>query len=152
MSKAKRSIVILAFALVGLFLLLFFTRFRFVLLAIGDSGSVNKEPYWTILHPFRNRNPEHTADAFLEKIREGDFKRAFSTLDWTDKSKTETITRESEYHLISWRLINIEETHENLRLYYLVSRSPDTEGNAPVWVTVNKTNTGWQVIQYEAWY
>ena len=150
--KSKIATCLVAFVLVILSVLLYLTKSDPVLYAFRESGASVGEASWSILHPFRNRDPEIAAQTMLMNLKRGEYTHATAKLKWTEGEKEEIIVRETANPLVEWKLIDIQSQHDQIRLYYRGYRLNSPTDFSPIWVTVSWSNQGWNVISYEAWY
>jgi hypothetical protein len=109
-------------------------------------------PSFSILNPFRNRDPERPAETFLNMLKTNECDKAMATLPFTEVYRSYICGKELERRLFSWRMTDREDTSERVKMFYW-SRREGSEGiEGPVWVTVQKLGAAWQVTDFECWY
>ncbi len=146
---------VLVFAVVlvlGLTAYLYYQRSRSVLYRYVEAGNPVQEPAFAIFNPFRDRSPEHSAEAFLEVIKAGQCERAMSALPNMPEYRQDICEREKGSPLMSWRLKNRTDEPQKVRMYYRVNRKTDDGYQGQLWVTLEKQSEEWQVKQYECFY
>jgi hypothetical protein len=111
-----------------------------------------KEPAFAIFNPFRDRSPEHGAEAFLEAVKAGQCERAMSALSDKPESRQEVCEREKGSPLMSWQLKNRTDEIQKVRMYYRVNRNIYDDYQGQLWVTLEKQGEEWQVKKYECFY
>jgi hypothetical protein len=152
MQVAVKVLVFAVVLLLGLAAYLYYQRSRSVLYRYVEAGNPVQEPVFAIFNPFRDRSPEHSAEAFLEVIKAGQCERAMSALPDTPESRQDICEREKESPLMSWRLKNRTDEPQKVRMYYRVKRKTYGGYQGQLWVTLEKQGEEWQVKQYECFY
>jgi len=148
----KVLVLIIALLLAGV-AYLFYQRSRPVLFRYSETGDPVKEPAFAIFNPFRDRAPEHGAEAFLDSMKAGQCEMAMSSVSGSSIERIrETCEREKNSPLVGWQLANRNDQSDNVRLYYRVNR-PSYDGyRGQLWITVQKTAGDWKVVKYECIY
>ena len=146
-----KLLIVAAMLMLGI-VALFVMQSRSVLYRYFEAGSSTKEPVFAIFNPFRDRQPERSAEGFLRRLKEGDCQSAMSELVHELQYQQDTCEHERTNTLTSWRLRNRTDEPQSVRLYYEVGRQkyPDLKGQ--VWVTVEKRGDQWLVIRYDRSY
>lgn len=109
-------------------------------------------PSFSIFNPLRDRSPEQPAEALLERIQTQGCVQAMSSLPLDQERRQYLYEMEENHRLISWRLADREENLNKIKMFYWVRRHPYNDHNGQLWVTVEKQNEQWQVVDYESWY
>jgi hypothetical protein len=149
--KHKRAII---FGLAATILLLLLFVRPSVLLRLKDPSAVDPgSGLFVIFNPLRDRGPEQCAARFLALLRDGKCEQSIGTLRDSSR-RLETLCREeSEHRLTHWDMIDMKDESGKMRLHFKVFRASYGEnGWGNVWVTVERSEQGWQVSDYEAWY
>jgi hypothetical protein len=118
----------------GLAAYLYYQRSRSVLYRYVEAGNPVKEPAFAIFNPFRDRSPEHGAEAFLEAVKAGQCERAMSALSDKPESRQEVCEREKGSPLMSWQLKNRTDEIQKVRMYYRVNRNIYDDYQGQLWV------------------
>jgi len=122
-----------------------------VLLKYQDPSAVDpSDCLWVLFNPFRDRQPELSADAFLKQLKKEKFDEAFAR--FPEHTKASFCSKEREFKLINWTLVDRKDEGVKTVLHFEVYRSdqgPNAWGN--VWVTVEKQDV-WRVTSFESWY
>ena len=106
----------------------------------------------SILNPFRDREPERPAEAFLNMLRANDCDKVLATVPFDQEYRSYICGKEGEHRLSSWRMTDREDTPEKVKMFYWSRREESDGVEAPLWVTVEKQAAGWQVTGHECWY
>lgn len=100
----------------------------------------------SILNPFRNREPEDKAEAFLRLLEAGQCMQAMATLPTTPENLQQLCDREEKFSLTSWWLVERTDELQRVRLLYRVHR--DSYGGRLA-VVVERQGQEWRVTRYE---
>ncbi len=103
------------------------------------------EPRWCLLNPFRDKTPEELTEQMLSKLSKGEV-HEFQKL-----AGDNFLLFEKENSIREWRLASRRDKEGQVVLFYLVSRD-GLKNLSPVWITVDKNNSGWSVSKYNAVY
>ncbi len=152
MHVALKVIVLVVVLLLGLAAYLYHQRSRAVLYRYAEAGNPVAEPAFSIFNPFRDRSPEQSAEAFLEKLKVGQCEQSLSALPDTPEHRQELCEREKASPLVSWRLTNRSDESTKTRMYYKVKRRTYDGYLGQLWVTLERQGTDWQVTSYECFY
>ena len=115
-----------------------------VLLRIPDFHSARRHPKILILNPFRNREPEIAADAFLSQVKDGKCFEATSFLG--QERSAEICENQSRFPLLSWALIDLDiERGAYVFTYAHRSRNAYEDEEMKVWV---RKNDNWNVFGF----
>lgn len=148
----KWFLLIVALAVTVAIVALYAMRSRPVVWRSDEHEAKSTGPYRSIFNPFRNRDPERPAEAFLNMLKANECDKAMATLPFDREYRSYICGKEGEHHLSSWRMTDREDTPEKVRMFYWSRREGNDGIEAPVWVTVEKQAAGWQVTGYECWY
>ncbi|HEX5873574.1 MAG TPA: hypothetical protein VFY60_02940 [Pyrinomonadaceae bacterium] len=96
--------VFLGALLLGIMAYLYFARADPAVYRHTMKGNPVNEPEFTIFNPFRDRLPERTAEAFLEKLKEGRCPEALDVPLLPRDYKEDVCERERRLPLLAWRL------------------------------------------------
>lgn len=132
--------------------ILFIMQSDSVLYRYVEVGDPTKEPAFAIFNPFRDRQPEKSAEDFLLRLKHGDCQSAMSELVHRLQYQQDTCEHEKSKTLTTWRLRNRTDEHQSVRMYYLVGRQTYRDLRGQVWVTVEKRGNRWHVIRYDRSY
>jgi len=148
-SSCKRKLAystIAGIALIALFIVIQSPVF----LRIPDFHSVRRHPRILILNPFRNREPEITANAFLGQVKDGKCLEVTSSFLSRERS-AEICENQSRFPLLSWALIDLEvESGAYVLTYEHTSRNAYEGEEMRVWVKRNEHI--WNVVGFTAGY
>jgi hypothetical protein len=151
--RRKTLKVILPLALVVLLtcLALYSARRRSVLFSGNSAGDPFGEPGIVLFNPFRDSEPESSADEFLRLLRSGQREEALRGLPFTSEYREYVSSKEEEHRLVSWRLKNRHDLSEGVRLFFWHSRA-DSDIPGRLWITVAKPDDKWEVTDFECIY
>jgi len=152
MQVAVKVAVFVVALLLGVAAFLYFQRSRSVLYRYVEAGNPVKEPAFAIFNPFRDRSPEHSAEAFLEIIKTGQCERAMSAVPDSSEHRQDICEREQRSPLTSWLLKNRTDEPQEVRMYYRVNRQTSDGYQGQLWITLEKQGETWQVKKYECFY
>ena len=147
-----KLLIVAATLMLGIAAYLFVMQSRSVLYRYFEAGNPTKEPAFAIFNPFRDRQPERSAEGFLQRLNVGDCESAMSGLAQELQYQKDTCEHEKTNPLTSWRIRNRTDEPQSVRMYYQVGRQkyPDLKGQ--VWITVEKRGDQWQVTRYDRSY
>jgi hypothetical protein len=148
--KWRKAVLVVLLAAVAMTMYLGFSNPVF--LRIKDPTTVDPKPLLVIFNPFRNRDAEHRAEAFLGEMKLGRCKFAMATLVDDEKHRQYICDKEVEHALLSWRLSDRHDEGRKIKIYYTVLRGGYSGFDGHTWLTVEKVGQSWQVIDYECWY
>jgi len=146
----RKTSQILALLIVGLTVTLFLLRSHPVLLRIPTDDTIRPRSY-CLLNPFRDKRPEDVAEAYLNKLREGQVE-VISLYIGENKYIPE---REKEWPIQSWRVGDREDATERAELMYWVRRGNgySIDGyEEEVRFTVVRSGGRWEVKSFGAVY
>jgi hypothetical protein len=149
---ALKGLVFAASVVLGVAAYLYYARATPVLFRYVEAGNPTKEPAVAVFNPFRDREPESSAETFLAQLKAGECERTMAALSRTAQSIQETCDREGRYPLTAWRLKNRTDEPHRVRMYYQVGRNNSNNLQGQVWITVEKDGEQWQVTRYESIY
>ena len=131
---------------------LYLMRSKSVIYRLVESGSPGGHPAVTVFNPFRDRQPEKCAAAFLESIKAGRCKRLMDELAVDAEYRKYICKQEGTNALMMWNLMGREDNPRKVKLYYLVGRRHYANAEGQLWLTVEEHDSQWQVTKYECWY
>jgi hypothetical protein len=124
-----------------------------VLFRVEDKADPVRTPFIFILNPFRDRSAENAAISFLERLKQGQCQPALAELNYPIEQLQDICERETNYPLLSWSLADREQQpSDQLRMYFWADRQYPSRGRGQMWVTVQKNENKWQVVDFECWY
>ena len=163
MQFARTQLAIAASA--GAILLLLFFG---VLLWVNHQGPVlsrsperdplSNVPISITLNPFRDRTSEHVAAKFIRGMRDGGCRQQLGQWekDYRRQYATFICNSEAQHPLLSWNLVEWEDTPPLRILHYRGERSdgPNQSGTYKELfsVTLENKDSGWVVTKYDAMY
>ncbi|MGH9969373.1 MAG: hypothetical protein ACREBG_16450 [Pyrinomonadaceae bacterium] len=148
-----RILIIIFTATIGFAAYLFFSRSNPVLYRHVDRASVQYSAF-IIQNPFRDREPERSADVVLQHLKSRNCRQALS-LPALDSARVGYLCeREQKYPLGSWSLMDRKGEGEKIQLIYATYRHSGRRIGlgAPAWINVEKINGVWQATSYETYY
>ena len=110
------------------------------------------------MNPLRDRVVENTATAFIAQMRDGNCRQLLSAWekDYRKKRADFICASETQHPLISWNLVEREDTPPLVILYYRGKRYSTAAQDATYKdlfsVTEEKKDAGWVVTKYDAFY
>ena len=149
---ALKVLTFIVAAMLGTAAYLYFVRSSPVLYKNVEAGDPVKEPTFSIFNPFRDRSPEHSAEAFLKQLRAGQCEQATVALSVLPERRQDICERERRSPLASWRLKNRTDEPQKIKMYYQVKAENHNDLQGQAWVTVEKQGEKWQVTSYERFY
>lgn len=147
-----KRLIIAATLIAGVGACSFLMRSQPVIFSYAEVGSMTKEPVFSIFNPLRDREPERSAEQFLQRLQSGRCEAAISKVDGSFEYKQVTCDRERVYRLKSWQLKNRTDESQSVRLYYEVMRQTYHGLTGQVWITVEKKPDAWHVTRYDRAY
>ena len=109
-------------------------------------------PFRSILNPFRNRDPEYPAEAFLNMLKTNECDEAMVTLPFTEEYRSYICRKEFEHHLFSWRMTDREDTPQGVKMVYWSRRAESDDIESPIFITTQKDGAAWRVTNFGCWY
>jgi hypothetical protein len=129
-----------------------------VLARSEDHDPLTGLPVSIKMNPLRDRSTEHAAIKFMHEIRDGhcDELLAQWERDYRKKYAHYICNSEAQHPLVSWELVNWEDTAQGIILSYRGTRQngngqPGTYKELITITTENKTGE-WEVTKYDAMY
>jgi hypothetical protein len=119
---------------------------------------LTKMPLSITMNPLRDRTLERNANAFITEMRDGNCRQLLAAWekDYRKKRANFICDSETQHPLISWNLVEWEETPPLLILHYRGQRysSPKLEATYKDLLSVTLENRGgaWSVTKYDAFY
>jgi hypothetical protein len=115
-------------------------------------------PLSITMNPFRDRTIEHTANAFIVQMRDGNCRQVLAAWerDYRKKRARFVCDSESQHPLIRWNLVEWEDAPPLVILYYKGERyssaSQDSTYKDLFSVTLERRDGPWTVTKYDAFY
>jgi len=115
-------------------------------------------PLSITMNPLRDRTIEHTANAFVSQMRDGNCRQLLRAWekDYRRKRADFICTSETQHPLISWNLVEWEDAAPLVILHYKGQRYATAAHDATYKdlfsLTEEKKETGWAVTKYDALY
>jgi hypothetical protein len=119
---------------------------------------LTKMPLSITMNPLRDRTLERNANAFITEMRDGNCRQLLAAWekDYRKKRANFICDSETQHPLISWNLVEWEETPPLLILHYRGKRysSPQQDATYKDLLSVTLENRGgaWSVTKYDAFY
>lgn len=115
-SGIRRKQIIKYGVCVALLVLVLYLIRRPVFLRGPSFGSHRGEPGFVLFNPFRDKEPEKSADQFLTGLKAG--KCSEVVINLPAERQQHICEKQEEYPLKSWELKNREDKTEKITLYY----------------------------------
>jgi hypothetical protein len=132
-------------------LLLYAKRNNPVLLDLKTD--VRDDHGFQVLNPFRSKQAEFSAEAFLGELKRGNCESTLRQLGEDSQGLEYVCSREQKYPIVKWKLEAIGRDQDRLVLRYRVRRRADREEfGDPFWIWLTEKNGQWHVSGTEAWY
>ena len=153
-----KKLFIIVFVLVGmcvasLVIYAYARRSNPILLRVEEPGNPIRTPSILVLNPFRNRSAENSANAFLERLKQGQCAGSVQSLyNDSPEYRQYICERELGSPLQSWSIGDLQEQSAKVRIYFWNERPGYGGQKGQLWVTVAMHGEQWQVVNYEAWY
>ena len=115
-------------------------------------------PISITMNPFRDRTIEHTANAFISEMRDGNCNQLLVEWerDYRKKRAAFLCNSEAQHPLISWKLVEWEDAPPLVILHYRGQRysNPSHESTYKdlFSVTEERKDSGWVVTKYDSFY
>jgi len=115
-------------------------------------------PLSITMNPLRDRTIEHTANAFIAQMRDGNCRHLLAAWekDYRKKRADFICSSEAQHPLIKWNIVEWEDARPLVILYYKGERYSTTAQDATYKdlfsVTEEKKDTGWVVTKYDSFY
>jgi hypothetical protein len=123
-----------------------------------DSDPLSGTPLSISLNPLRDRTSERIASQYLDEMRDGQCKEALSQWekDYRRKYAKFICDSEAQHPLVSWKIVDWEDTPPLRILHYLGKRRTNPADTATYKelfsVTLENKDGGWAVTKYDAMY
>jgi hypothetical protein len=148
MKKPIKIAIFLVSAVIFCSLLLFVFRRHTVLFTLHEAGDVNEEPAFIVFNPFRDRNPESTAEHFMRLLSSEQCLGLVSPI--RGEYAGNICEREQKFISTQFRLTSRKDTGDSVDVSFEVKRQ-----NSPASVsrlTIRRVNQVWKVIDYQPVY
>ena len=129
-----------------------------VLARSEERDPLTKMPLSITMNPLRDRTVEHTANAFIAQMRDGNCRHLLSAWekDYRKKRAEFICTSETQHPLIKWNIVEWEDDPPLVILHYKGQRystvAQDSTYEDLFSVTEEKKDAGWVVTKYDALY
>jgi hypothetical protein len=118
-----------------------------VLFSFTDAGELRR-PSFSLLNPFRNREPEEAADDLLRDLGRGDVMAALGRVQSAERVSPEIYAKEQKYSLRKWKLADRDDGADEVMLLYRASREPSERFDWDVRMRVQKRGDRWAVTEF----
>jgi hypothetical protein len=145
-------LLFIAVVVVAVIICLYLMRSKSVVYKFVESGTPGGRPVISIFNPFRDRQPENCAAAFLESMKAGQCEHLMAGLAVDMEYRQYICKQERTNALMVWNLKGREDSLRKVKLYYFVGRRHYAGAEGQLWVTVEERDSQWQVTNYECWY
>jgi hypothetical protein len=108
---------------------------------------------FVVFNPFRDRQPEHMAERFLNLLSGPNKKEVISQLKAKEEYAAYLTERETAHPLTGWSLMDRQNEKGRLSLHYKAWRADYPHavyGN--VWLFLRNDNGIWKIEGFESWY
>jgi hypothetical protein len=144
------AVILMVFALLFVAILPFSHPVLFESSLFADSIS---DPPLTIMNPFRDKEPEKVANAFLMRLRSEEPASLLRRIIEQDAEFEHICQREREYRLKTWPDFTRKDSAEGVHLIYWPHRENYIDGFAPmVFLTIARVGGKLKVVSYSAGY
>jgi hypothetical protein len=162
--QVSRTHLAIALGSAGLLVLVFLGYLHWlsnqgpVLARSDERDPLTRMPVSITMNPFRDRTIERTANSFISELRDGNCRKLLTQWerDYRKKRADFLCTSETQHPLISWNLVEWEDTPPLVILYFRGERysspSQDATYKDLFSVTEEKKDSGWTVTKYDAFY
>jgi hypothetical protein len=129
-----------------------------VLARSEDQDPLSGVPTSISLYPLRDRTSERIASKYLDAIRDGQCQQVLAQWEKDYRKKYARFICESEatHPLVSWKLVDWEDTPPLRILHYRGKRRNNSDGPATYKelfsITLENKNGSWEVTKYDAMY
>jgi hypothetical protein len=133
---------------------LYSTRSRAVIYSFSPDPDALRPRNYCLLNPFRDKSPEIIAEAYLKRLRAGDFD-SIRPLIHTREEADRILENEKKWPIQSWRIGVCHERPGETELMCWVTRGGgySTDGvEEEVRFWIKHSGTGWTVNSYSAIY
>ena len=123
-----------------------------------ERDPLTQMPVSITMNPFRDRTIERTANTFISAMRDGNCRILLSQWerDYRKKRADFLCSSEAQHPLISWNLVDWEQTPPLVILHYKGRRysNPNREATYKdlFSITEEKKESGWAVTKYDSFY
>ena len=161
---ASKTHVVIAAGTAGLLILIFLGYLHWlsnqgpVLARSEERDPLTQMPLSITMNPLRDRTIEHTANAFIAQMRDGNCHHLLAAWekDYRKKRADFICASEAQHPLISWNLVEWEDAPPLVILHYKGQRYSTPAQNATYKdlfsVTEEKKDSGWVVTKYDSFY
>jgi hypothetical protein len=123
-----------------------------------DSDPLSGTPLSISLNPLRDRTSERIANQYLDEMKDGQCKEALGkwAKDYRRKYAKFICDSETQHPLLSWRIVDWEDTPP-LRILHYRGKRRTNPGDSATYkelfsVTLENKDGGWEVTKYDAMY
>jgi len=145
-------LLFIAVVVIAIIICMYLMRSKSVIYRFVEAGDPSNRRGVSIFNPFRDRQPEKCAAAFLELMKAGRCEHLMAGLTVDMEYRQYICKQERTNALMMWNLKGREDSPHKVKLYYLVGRRHYADAEGQLWVTVEERNSQWQVTNYECWY
>jgi hypothetical protein len=123
-----------------------------------DSDPLSGTPLSISLNPLRDRTSERIANQYLDEMRDGQCKEVLAQWekDYRRKYAKFICDSEAKHPLVSWKVVDWEDTPPLRILHYRGKRRTNPDDSATYKelfsVTLENKDGGWEVTKYDAMY
>ena len=107
-----------------------------------------RQPSFSLLNPFRNREPEKAAEDLLRDLGRGDVITALGRVQSAERVSPKIYAKEQEYPLRKWKLADRDDGAHEVMLLYRASREPSERFDWDVIMKVQKRGDRWAVTEF----
>jgi hypothetical protein len=118
-----------------------------VLFSFTDQGELRR-PAFSLLNPFRNREPEKAAEDVLRDLGRGDVATALERVQSTERVSPDVYAKELEYPVRKWKLADRRDSAHEVMLLYRASRGSSERFDWDIRMSVQKRGERWVVTEF----
>ncbi len=149
----SKILLLVAAILLATFVGLYLARSKSVLVRFGESSAKSTGGHsFALFNPFRDRSMEQKAAAFLELVKAQPCVQVLAGLPLNQERLQYLCQMEGQHRLASWQLADREDAGNRVKMFYWTSRIPSDDFKSQLWITMEKTDDHWKVVDYESWY
>lgn len=115
-----------------------------VIWSYSENGEISSTPTFSIFNPFREKESEAEAERFLNILKNGDCKRAISSLH-DQRNHEDLCERESRNKLESWKLTHREDSPKTVVLFYRAKRGSSSIYSGEMQFELTEDTDEWKI-------
>jgi hypothetical protein len=116
-----------------------------VVYSYSDPATPSLVPTFVVFNPFRDREPENTAQQLLNRLKKGECERAISNL-FSAADLQIICEKEAKYKLEDWDLRDRTDQDDTVSLHYRVKRADDPGYGGYGSINLQRSPSDWNVV------